>query len=357
MIAIRESEPMPMVSEDFVKAMPKAELHVHLEGSIRPETLLALARRYAVPLPAGTLERLQAWYRFTDFAHFAQVYRTISACLRAPDDIEMVAREFLAGQAAQNILHTEVTYTPFTHWAGQGIPCADQLAAIARAGKWAAASLGVSLLVVVDIPRDLTAEEGCTIADWAIQGMEHGVIGLGLTGPEPAAPAAKFRAAFDRARSAGLHSVPHAGEHDGPASIWGALFDLGAERIGHGVRCLEDRGLVAELLARRTPLEVCPTSNTCLGVARSWAEHPLAGMLEAGLEVTLNSDDPCLFGTSLTEEYLRAARTLGLDSSDVEALSLRALRGSFLPPVARPAMEARFRAGFAELRGAEGNAP
>ncbi len=326
----------------FIQSLPKVELHVHLEGSIRPETLLALARRHGVPLPASTVEGLRRWYTFTGFDHFVEVYLTIAGCLRTPDDIELVACEFLAGQAEQNILHSEVTYTPFTQWRYNGIPFADQLAAINRARAWAAEHLGVTMSLTLDIARDVSAEDGLLTAGWAIAGLGNGVTALGLAGPEIAAAPARFRAAFDCARAAGLHSAPHAGEHDGPASIWGALRDLGAERVGHGVRCLEDPALVAELRDRRIPLEVCPSSNVCLGVAPSWPGHPLPRLWEAGLYVTLNSDDPPLFNTTLTDEYVHAAEVFGLDAAALKALSLNALRASFLPAPERAALEARF---------------
>src|SRR5262245_17455714 len=339
-----------MSFESFVEAMPKVELHVHLEGSIRPETLLALARRNRVALPADTVEGLRAWYTFTDFPHFVQIYVAISSCLRTPDDIELVAREFLAGQAEQNICYSEVTYTAFTHHAHKSIPFHEQLAALNRARAWAVAELGVTMGLIIDISRDRPADSGLQVADWAIAAMGDGVVALGLGGPEVGNPPEKFRAAFERARAAGLPSVPHAGETVGPASIWGALRTLDAVRIGHGVRCLEDAALVEELRARQIPLEVCPTSNVCLKVAPSLAEHPLPRLLDEGLYVTINSDDPAMFNTTLTGEYLAIARAFDLDANTLERLTLNAVRASLLPADERAAMEAQFVADFARLR-------
>ncbi|MFL5804168.1 MAG: adenosine deaminase, partial [Roseiflexaceae bacterium] len=272
-----------MSLESYIQAMPKAELHVHLEGAIQPETLLALARRNGVALPADTVAGLRSWYTFTDFAHFVEIYLAISACIRSADDIELIAREFLAGQAAQGIRYSEVTYTAFTHYHFKGLPFREQLAALNRARAWAAAELGVAIGLVIDIPRNISAENGLLVADWAIDGMGDGVIALGLGGPEISNPPEKFAEAFARARAAGLPSVPPAGESVGPESIWGALHALDALRIGHGVRCLEDAALVAELRERQIPLEVCPTSNVCLGVAPSIAEHPLPRLIDEGL--------------------------------------------------------------------------
>lgn len=317
--------------DDQIRAMPKVELHVHLEGSIQPATLLALARRHDIPLLANTVEGLRAWYTFTDFPHFIEIYKTISACLRTPDDIELIAREFLAGQAAQNIRYSEVTYTAFTHYATKGLSFVDQLAALNRARVWAEAELGVSMGLIIDIERTVTPDEGLLVADWVIGALGQGVVALGLGGPELGYPPERFAAAFDRALAAGAPRVPHAGETAGPASIWGALRSLHAQRIGHGVRCLEDPALVAELRDRQIPLEVCPTSNVCLHVVPSMAAHMLPRLLAEGLTVTLNSDDPPMFNTTLTGEYLAAAHTFGLSLADLRQLVLNAAQASLLP--------------------------
>ncbi len=330
--------------------MPKVELHVHLEGSIQPETLLTLAQRHQVNLPATTVEGLRTWYTFTDFPHFIEIYLAISSCLRTPDDIELIAREFLAGQAAQHIRYSEVTYTPYTHYRWRGLAFQDQLAALKRARAWAETEYGVTMGLVLDISRDISAEEGLPTAEWAISAMGEGVVALGLGGPEVGHPPEKFTQAFELARAAGLPSVPHAGETAGPESIWGAIRALHAVRIGHGVRCLEDPALVAELRQRQIPLEVCPTSNVCLKVVPDLAGHPLPHLLAEGLYVTLNSDDPPMFNTTLTQEYLDTARTFKFDAETIEQLVLNAVRGSLLPPNRRQALEQEFIVELARLR-------
>jgi adenosine deaminase len=341
-----------MSLDTFIRRMPKVELHVHLEGSIQPETLLLLAKRNTVALPHATVEGLRRWYTFSDFSHFVEIYLAISACIRTSEDIEFIAREFLRGQAAQRILHSEVTFTPYTHCGPDNrIPFEDQLAALSRARAWAARELGVSVGWVFDIARSVRPlEHGLTVAEWAIRGMEGGVVALGLGGIEAGHPPELFQGAFDRARAAGLPAVPHAGETVGPESVWGALRSLEAKRIGHGVRCLDDRNLVAYLRERQIPLEVCPTSNVCLGVAPSLAEHPLPRLLEEGVYVTINSDDPPMFNTSLTDEYLRAARILGCGVDTVERLAINAVRASLLPEARREEMEREFRSEFSRLR-------
>src|SRR5215475_6182946 len=327
----------PNTLDTFIRRMPKVELHVHLEGSILPETLLLLAERNSVTLPATTVEGLMQWYRFTDFRHFVEIYLAISSCIRSPEDIEFIAREFLRGQAAQHILHTEATFSPFTHYSSdRRIPFEEQIAALGRTREWAARELKISVGWVLDIVRNVRPiEHGLTVADWAISGMESGVVALGLGGIEAGNPPELFQEAFARARAAGLPAVPHAGETAGAESVWGALRALKAQRIGHGVRCLEDQELVAELRARQIPLEVCPTSNVCLGVATSLDEHPLSRLLEEGLYVTINSDDPPMFNTTLTDEYLLAAQIQGCGVETMERLAINAVRASLMPESAR----------------------
>jgi adenosine deaminase len=334
----------------YITAMPKIELHVHLEGSIRPETLLILAQRSNVTLPAQDVEGLRRWYTFRDFAHFIEIYMTFARCLRTPDDIELIAREFFSGQAAQNIRYSEVTYTPYSQYVANKIPFHEQLAALNRARDWAEQELGVSAGWVFDISRNTEPEEGLVVAEWAISAMGDGCVALGLGGPEIGNPPEKFREAFERAHNAGLPAVPHAGETEGPASIWGALEALHAVRIGHGVRCLEDPALVQVLRERQIPLEVCPTSNVCLKVTPEFASHPFRRLVEDGLVVTLNSDDPPMFNTTLTDEYRKTAATFQLSAVDLENLVLTALHVSLLPEGTKQELENEFQIEYKKLK-------
>ena len=327
--------------DGWIKKMPKVELHVHLEGSVQPETLLKLARLHHVQLPASTVEGLRAWYAFTNFDHFIEIYMTISGCLRTSEDMELIAREFLAGQAAQNILYSEVTWTPLNQYHTSGMGFEEQLAAINRGRAWAEKELGVRMGMVIDIPRGVPVAESELVADWAIQARDGGVVAFGLGGPEVGNPPEVYTNAFARTRRAGLPGVPHAGETAGPASIWGALTALQAVRIGHGIHCLEDPALVAELRARQVPLEVCPTSNVCLKEARCIEEHPLPRLLAEGLFVTLGSDDPPMFNTTLTEEYLKLARVFGLGAEAILALVHNGVKASFLPEAEKQVLFSR----------------
>ncbi len=344
--------------EGFITRMPKVELHVHLEGSVQPQTLLKLAERHNVPLPAKTTQDLRKWYTFRDFDHFIEIYMTIAGCLRTADDIELIAREFLQGQAAQNILYSEVTFTPYNQFFLNGLGFHEQLEAVNRARAWSEKELGVRMGIIVDIPRKITPAEGERVVDWVIDSYGLGVIALGLGGPEVGNPPEKYQAAFERARNAGIPCILHAGETDGPASIWSALRVADSRRIGHGARAVEDPALITYLREKQTPLEVCPTSNICLGVFPSMAEHSLPRLMEAGLYVTLNSDDPPMFNTTLTNEYIVGQRTFGWGQATIEQLVLNAVRATLLPDAERAAMESDFQAKFGKLkngsRGREG---
>ncbi len=337
-----------MSLEEFIRRMPKVELHVHLEGSIRPETLLTLAERNDVTLPANTVQGLQEWYQFSDFAHFIEIYFAICNCIRTPEDFELIAAEFLKHQYEQNIKYSEVIFTPYSH--RKHVTFDEQLAAINRARKKAEAELGIRMGLVPDISRHMRpVEESFCVADWAAQNMANGIIALGLGGPEIGNPPEVFQPAFERIRAAGLPSLPHAGETGGPESVWGAIRALAAVRIGHGVRCLEDPELVAFLRERQIPLDVSPTSNVCLKVAPSLAEHPLPKLIEEGLFVTINSDDPTMFGTTLTDEYLQIAKTFGFDKTYIKQFVLNGIQASLLPSDAKHVLEKEFRAEFTEL--------
>jgi adenosine deaminase len=333
----------------YIQKMPKVELHVHLEGSTQPESLLALAKKYHYPLPVEDLEGVKRWFTFADFDHFIEIYLTFSKCLRAPEDIEWIARQFLNRQAEQNILYTEFTYTAFAQYYESGISFEDQLSALNNARDWASSTLRVESRIVIDIPRIISPADGDMVARWAVSGMDHGVVALGLGGPEVGHPPEKFTSAFKIARDAGLPSVPHAGETMGPESIWGALNDLNAVRIGHGVRCLEDLSLVNELRERQVPLEVCPTSNVCLKVARDMESHPLPKLLKAGLFVTINSDDPPMFNTNLTNEYIQIAKTFGYDQSQLKQFVLNGVDASLLGTIEKNRLLEKCATGFGQL--------
>jgi adenosine deaminase len=334
--------------QEFIRRMPKVELHVHLEGSIEPGTLLKLAERHQVSLPARTIEELREWYKFTDFNHFIEVYLAICSCILTADDLELIATEFLKDRFEQNILYSEVIYTPFTHL--PHIPLADQLAALNRARKVAEQKYGIRINLAPDISREhRPIEDSHLIAEWAIKNRNNGISALGLGGPEVGNPPELFASTFEIARKADFPATPHAGETEGPASIWGALKTLHAVRIGHGVRCLEDPVLVAYLKEKQIPLEVCPSSNVCLHVVPDLASHPLPRLLDEGLYVTINSDDPPMFNTNLTEEYQRITRQFGFTEPQLRKFIFNAAQVTLLPENEKVTLIQKITAGFDSL--------
>jgi aminodeoxyfutalosine deaminase len=333
---------------EFIRKMPKVELHVHLEGSIYPETLLTLADRNNVVIPANSVKEVRQWYQFSDFAHFIDIYTAICDCLRTPDDFELITTEFLKRQAEENILYSEVIFTPYTHH--QLVSMDDQLAAINRARRRAETSLGIRMRLVPDISRRMRPTvESYQIVEWAIRNMDKGIIALGLGGPEINNPPELFQKSFEAAHAAGLPSLPHAGETAGPESIWGAINSLRAVRIGHGIRCLEDSDLVTYLRERRIPLDVSPSSNVSLGIVNSLSEHPLPELLEAGLLVTINSDDPPMFDTTLTDEYLIIAGKFSYDKRDIKQFVLNGVEASLLPAGSKQLLANKTEAQFSRL--------
>lgn len=339
---------MSMDLRSQICRMPKVELHVHLEGSIRPATLLALAERNGVILPATDVEGLRRFYHFTDFPHFIRVYFAISRCLKTPDDFDLIAYEFGADMHRQAIRYAEVTFTPFTNVTNTGLPFDEVLAGLNAGRARAQAEFGVEFAWVLDISRDVP-DSRHQVAEWAVAGMDRGVVAFGLGGPEAGHPPEWYADAFATARAAGLHSVPHAGEVAGPDSVWGALRSLRAERIGHGVRSVEDISLLRYLRDSQVPLEVCPTSNLCLGVYPTYEEHPLRLLWEAGLLVTVNSDDPPMFDTDLVSEYQVLVDHMGFTLAELEQIGLNAVRASFLPAERKAAMELEFRQEYEQL--------
>ncbi|MEM7034141.1 MAG: adenosine deaminase [Chloroflexota bacterium] len=335
--------------ESFITRVPKVELHVHLEGSVQPQTLLKLAKRHQISLPADDVEGLRQWYTFRDFDHFIEIYKMISGCLRTADDIELITREFLAGQAKQNIVYSEVTFTPYSQYINNGLGFHEQIDAVNRARVWAEQELGVRMGIIMDIPRQALASEGDIIAKWAIERFGDGIIAFGLGGPEIGHPPEKFQTAFDRVRAVGIPCILHAGETVGPTSIWGALKVADSQRIGHGVRAIEDPKLMDHLRDKQIPLEVCPTSNICLKVFPSMEAHSLPQLIEHGLYVTINSDDPPMFNTTLTNEYLVGQKTWGWNREAIKKFVLNAVDVTLLPDDDRKTLRQDFEKQFGSL--------
>lgn len=320
----------------FLAQLPKVELHVHLVGSASIPTILELARRHPDSPVPGTEPELRAFYEFRDFPHFSDVYGVVSSLVRDPEDVAALVLGIARDLAAQQVRYVELTVTPYTHVTA-GMPAARVTEALDIAARDALADHGIRVGYIFDIASEQGRAAAVGTLDHALSCPPAALTGLGLGGIEQAraANADVLRDVFGAAVAAGLHSVPHAGEMSGPETIWEALDGLGAERIGHGTSCLADPRLVARLRETQTPLEVCPTSNVCTGQVPDLAAHPLPRLLAEGLFVTLNSDDPPMFGTSLTEEYRRVAAAFGLDRASLAGLAVNGVQASFLDPVAK----------------------
>lgn len=325
---------MPASLDTFIAGLPKAELHVHHVGSASPRIVARLAGRHpgsGVPSDPGALAE---YFTFRDFAHFIEVYLSVVDLVRDAEDVRLLTYEIARDMARQNIRYAELTVTPYSS-TSRGIPDAAFCEAIEDARTAAEAELGVVLRWCFDIPGEAglaSAEETTRIAT-SLQ--PEGLVSFGLGGPETGVPRPQFKPYFDRARAAGLHSVPHAGETTGPETVWDAINHLGAERIGHGTSSVLDPRLVDHLGEHRVPLEVCPTSNIATRAVADLEEHPVRAMAEAGLLVTVNTDDPPMFGTDLNTEYAVAARLLGLDETGLAALAKNAVEASFLDPAGK----------------------
>ena len=290
---------------------PKIELHVHLEATVRPETLLQIARRNDYALPVETVEGLAALYEYRDFAHFIEVWIMTTNALRTTDDFRQVVVDYAAEAAMHGAVYIEGIFSPAER-VRRGVSWDEIFSGYCDGAQEAEELHGVTVRLTPDIFRGATLDEAEEIVRRAAAYRERGVLGVGLGGLEAEHPPEEYERPFALVRAEGLGSVPHAGEHAGPASVRGALEALGADRLRHGIRAAEDESLVAELAARGIVLDVCPISNLRTGAVRSLAEHPLPKLVAAGVRCSISTDDPAMFDTDLTRDY-DAARSLGLD--------------------------------------------
>ncbi|MEU1602759.1 adenosine deaminase [Micromonospora matsumotoense] len=316
----------------FIAELPKVELHVHHVGSASPRIVAELAARHEgrSPVPADP-EALADYFAFRDFAHFIEVYLSVVDLIRNPEDVWLLTHEVARELARQQVRYAELTVTPYSH-VRRGIPAPAFCEAIEDARRRAEADFGIALRWCFDVPGEAGLPAAEATLRICLDEAPDGLVSFGLGGPEIGVPRPQFKPYFDRARAAGLRSVPHAGETTGPQTIWDALRELGAERIGHGISAATDPELLRHLAERRIPLEVCPTSNVRTRAVARIEEHPLRQLVDAGVRVTINSDDPPMFGTTLNDEYAVAARLLDAGPEGLAALAREAVSASFLDP-------------------------
>jgi aminodeoxyfutalosine deaminase len=313
---------------------PKIELHVHLEGTVRAPTLLEVARRNGVALPADSVEGLARLYEFRDFTHFIEVWQLTTGALRTDRDFRQVVADYAAEAAGHGAVYLEGIFSP-AEPVGRGASWEEVFTGYCDGAQEASEAHGVQVRLTPDIPRGYPMEAAELTARYAVAYADRGVVGLGLGGPEAEYPPERYAAVFARAREGGIGSVPHAGEVAGPASIRGALDALHADRLRHGIRAADDPGLVRELADRGVVLDVCPVSNLRTGAVGALADHPLPGLVSAGVRCSVSTDDPAMFGTDLSSDYAVAAQ-LGVPP---QACYQAGLHGALCDPDTRAELE------------------
>ena len=310
-----------------IKAMPKVELHVHIEGAVSPTAYFELAKKNNVKLPVETLEQWKNYFKFKNFSHFIEVYITAVSCIKTPQDLSVIIEDFYKHQSSQNILYSEAFLS--ASFLIQNFETKEVLEAIEAGMKAGEEKYKVKVNIIPDIARNLPdSQEG--VLNLVKAGYKRGTfIGLGLGGLEIGYPPHLFKETYKAAKEAGLKIVAHAGEAVGAESIWGAINDLHIERIGHGIRCIEDEVLMKQLKENQIPIEVSPTSNYHLGVVNAQENHPIREMFDKGLFCTLNSDDPVMFSTNLVKEY-ELLLDQGFSNEELIQLNRNAIHASFL---------------------------
>ena len=314
---------------DTITRMPKAELHMHLEGSIEPELTFRLAERNRVSIPYRSVEELRAAYRFTSLQSFLEVYYAGCRVLIAERDFYELTMAYLERAKADNVVHTEVFVSPHAHLR-RGVPLELILDAVSAALREGERRLGLSARLILGFQRQFSEEEAFGIVERVVH-RRDAVAGFGLGGPELGNPPTKFARVFERCRALGFRTVAHAGEEAPAAYVADTLDILKVDRVDHGVRCEEDPALVRRLADLQVPLTVCPLSNVKLGVFPNLASHNLKRLLHAGVLVTVNSDDPSYFAGYVNDNYLGCVKALGLAREDVHRLAANSFRAAFLP--------------------------
>ncbi|MFA7558240.1 MAG: adenosine deaminase [Hydrogenophaga sp.] len=327
-----------MNAVELARFIPKAELHIHIEGSLEPELIFELARRNGVALAYPSIEALRAAYAFTDLQSFLDIYYAGASVLLHPQDFHDMAWAYFRRAHADNVVHAEIFFDPQTHTA-RGVPIASVIEGLAGACRRAREELGISSALILCFLRHLGEDDAFATLDAALPWREH-FIGVGLDSSEVGHPPEKFERVFARCRELGLRVVAHAGEEGPPEYMWQAIDLLKVDRIDHGVASVQDPLLMAELAHTRLPLTVCPLSNLKLCVVRDLREHPLKRMLDAGLCVTINSDDPAYFGGYMNANFVQTTEALQLTREDVIALAKNSFEASFIDAAQRQAFVA-----------------
>jgi adenosine deaminase len=336
--------------KEFIRRIPKAELHCHLEGAIQPATLITLAGRHDIPLPFSDEAGAAKFYEFTSLNQFLGIFALACGTLRTAADFETITLDLAADAARQGITYREVFFT-YAYHERRNIPWSEVVSGIAAGRAQGKAQYGVEMAFIADIDRTISPEDGVRLAEMAYADRSLApIIGIGLDSQEIGYPAQRHEPAFDRAKSLGLHRVAHAGEDVGPESVWDAIESLQVERVDHGVRSIDDPALIARLAETQLPLTVCPLSNIALKVYPTLADHPFKRLMDGGVFVTINSDDPPMFHSDVIDNYEAVAGTFGFGPDEIQKIARNSFAGSFLDAGTKAATLARFDAEAAKLR-------
>ena len=331
----------------LLRAMPKAELHIHIEGSLEPELIFALAKRNKVKLAYESVEALRAAYAFTDLQSFLDIYYAGASVLLHEQDFYDMARAYLNRAVADNVVHTEIFFDPQTH-TERGVAMETVINGLYRACRDAQIEQGISASLILSFLRHLSEEDAIATLEAALP-LRDRFIGVGLDSSEQGNPPEKFARVFARCKELGLHLVAHAGEEGPPAYIWGALDVLGVERIDHGVQSEKDAQLMERLVKEQIPLTVCPLSNLKLCVVKDLADHNLPRLLKAGLKVMINSDDPAYFGGYVNENYTQLFAATGMGAQEAYKLARNSLEASFASDAQKAQWIAKLDQSFADF--------
>jgi len=329
-----------MEIEQLIKKLPKVEQHIHIVGSIRPETLLWLAEEGSLDKPFKTPTDAQRFFQYKSFPQFIDVYCTVVDCITKESQFERITYEMLESDAKCNVKYVEASFSAPDHVL-RGLDYGKMLDAINRGINRARMDFGIECNVRVDLVRNYGPERGMEVLDW-IKSKNDNIMSIDLGGSEERFPAKPYKSVYQRARNMGLHLVAHAGEAACAESIWQAVDELGVEHIGHGVTAINEPELLEHLKKRSITIETCPTSNLRTRVVRTLKSHPIKAFYDLGLTVTVNTDDPSMFGTDMNNEYLQLHRQLGFSLSELFNLSLNAVNSSFIQEESKSKMRESF---------------
>jgi adenosine deaminase len=348
-VAVSTQQQLLPEIDEFVTRMPKVELHLHLEGAIRPSTLLALAERNGVDLPARDEAGVAQLFNYHNFHEFLTIFMVLARSLTTGRDFEQVAYELGEDLAEQHVRYAEVMISP-VQYHRRALDLDEVVQGAASGFARATRKYGVRFGLVFDYGRQFGVELAWRLLEHAVRNMPYGVVGWSIGGDEINHPPEPFAGVFAAARRAGLQVMAHAGEVVGPASVWGAIDALGVRRVGHGIRSIDDPELLAALRTRNIVLDICPTSNVRTGAVSGLGTHPLRRLFDAGVPLTINTDDPVFFNTTLCNEYRLATRLFGFTADDLTRIVLTGAHAAFLPETDRLALAHELEEEIADLR-------